>query len=93
MTLAMKVTRLLAKMLSIKVGLIASRCSSGYSRYATIPNPASRRARTLRAHTPPASGATVRVMGGARAVAEVADTGTGLSDDQLEHAFEPLLPG
>jgi two-component system OmpR family sensor kinase len=48
----------------------------------------------VRAHTPPASAATVRVLArGDDAVVEVADTGSGLSDAQLEHAFERFYRG
>jgi two-component system, OmpR family, sensor kinase len=48
----------------------------------------------VRAHTPPESAATVRVLvAGDQAVVEVADTGSGLSDAQLEHAFERFYRG
>jgi two-component system OmpR family sensor kinase len=48
----------------------------------------------VRSHTPPGSAAAVRVSnGGDRAVVEVADTGPGLSDEQLEHAFERFYRG
>ena len=48
----------------------------------------------VRAHTPAGAGATVRVMnGGAAAVLEVADSGPGLSDEQLGHAFERFYRG
>jgi two-component system OmpR family sensor kinase len=48
----------------------------------------------VRAHTPPGSAATVRVTnGGDRAVLEVADTGPGLSGEQLEHVFERFYRG
>jgi two-component system OmpR family sensor kinase len=48
----------------------------------------------VRAHTPAGSAATVRVVGnGASAVVEVADAGSGLSDAQLEHAFERFYRG
>jgi two-component system OmpR family sensor kinase len=48
----------------------------------------------VRAHTPPGSAATVRVLnGGDSAVIEVADAGPGLSDEQLSHAFERFYRG
>ena len=48
----------------------------------------------VRAHTPPGSAATVRVAnGGDTAVVEVADAGPGLTDEQLEHAFERFYRG
>ena len=49
----------------------------------------------VRAHTPPGSAAAVRVSGNGNgtAVVEVADTGPGLTDDQLEHAFERFYRG
>jgi two-component system OmpR family sensor kinase len=48
----------------------------------------------VRAHTPPGSAATVRVANGSgRAVLEVADSGPGLSDELLEHAFERFYRG
>ena len=48
----------------------------------------------VRAHTPPGSAATVRVLnGGDAAVIEVADAGPGLSDEQLSHAFERFYRG
>ena len=48
----------------------------------------------VRAHTPPGSAATVRVTReGDEAAVEVADTGPGLSDDQLVHAFERFYRG
>lgn len=48
----------------------------------------------VRAHTPPASAATVRVLThGDQAVVEVVDTGPGLSDAQLEHTFERFYRG
>jgi two-component system OmpR family sensor kinase len=48
----------------------------------------------VRAHTPAGAPATVRVTtDGARAVAEVADSGPGLSSDQLAHAFERFYRG
>jgi len=48
----------------------------------------------VRAHTPAGSAATVRVMnGGAQAVVEVSDSGPGLSDAQLDHAFERFYRG
>jgi two-component system OmpR family sensor kinase len=48
----------------------------------------------VRSHTPPGSAAAVRVSnGGDRAVLEVADTGPGLSDEQLDHVFERFYRG
>ena len=48
----------------------------------------------VRAHTPPGSAATVRVLNrGDSAVIEVADAGHGLSDEQLSHAFERFYRG
>ena len=48
----------------------------------------------VRAHTPAASPATVRVVReGDLAVLEVLDSGPGLSDDQLAHAFERFYRG
>ena len=48
----------------------------------------------VRAHTPPGSAAAVHVLArGGEAVVEVADTGPGLSDDQLEHAFDRFYRG
>jgi len=48
----------------------------------------------VRAHTPAGSAAAVRVTsGGAQAVLEVADSGPGLSSDQLEHVFERFYRG
>ena len=48
----------------------------------------------VRAHTPPGSTAAVRVSnGGGAAVVEVADSGPGLSDEQLSHAFERFYRG
>jgi two-component system OmpR family sensor kinase len=48
----------------------------------------------VRAHTPSGAPATVRVVReGENAVVEVTDTGPGLSDDQLEHAFERFYRG
>jgi two-component system, OmpR family, sensor kinase len=48
----------------------------------------------VRAHTPPGSAATVRVLNrGDSAVIEVADAGPGLSDEQLSHAFERFYRG
>ena len=48
----------------------------------------------VRAHTPPGSAAAVHVLArDGEAVVEVADTGPGLSDDQLEHAFERFYRG
>jgi two-component system OmpR family sensor kinase len=48
----------------------------------------------VRAHTPLGSAATVRVSTrGDDAVVEVADTGPGLSEGQLEHAFERFYRG
>ena len=47
----------------------------------------------VRSHTPPGSGATVRVLNGEQAVLEVADSGPGLSDEQLEHVFERFYRG
>jgi two-component system OmpR family sensor kinase len=48
----------------------------------------------VRSHTPPGSAATVRVLnGGTQAVLEVADSGPGLSGDQLQHAFERFYRG
>ena len=48
----------------------------------------------VRAHTPSGSAATVRVAGnGDRAVVEVADSGPGLSEVQLEHVFERFYRG
>jgi two-component system OmpR family sensor kinase len=43
----------------------------------------------IRAHTPPASPAHIRVVpNGEYAVVEIADEGPGLDDEQLEHIFE-----
>jgi two-component system OmpR family sensor kinase len=48
----------------------------------------------VRAHTPPASPAVVRVLARENdAVIEVADSGPGLSDQQLGHAFERFFRG
>ncbi len=48
----------------------------------------------VRAHTPPGSAAAVGVLArGDQAVVEIADTGPGLSDAQLEHAFERFYRG
>lgn len=48
----------------------------------------------VRAHTPAGSAAAVRVLAdGNQAVMEVADTGAGLSELQLEHAFERFYRG
>jgi two-component system OmpR family sensor kinase len=48
----------------------------------------------VRAHTPPGSAAAVHVLArDGEAVVEVADTGPGLSDDQLGHAFERFYRG
>ncbi len=48
----------------------------------------------VRAHTPAGSPATVSVMnGGSSAMIEVADSGPGLSDEQLSHAFERFYRG
>ncbi len=48
----------------------------------------------VRAHTPPGSAAAVRVTnGGGAAVVEVADSGPGLSAEQLDHAFERFYRG
>ena len=48
----------------------------------------------VRAHTPPGSAAAVHVLArDGEAVVEVADTGPGLSDDQLAHAFERFYRG
>jgi len=48
----------------------------------------------VRAHTPAGTPATVRVVrDGDLAVVEVIDAGAGLSDDQLEHAFERFYRG
>jgi len=48
----------------------------------------------VRSHTPPGSAAAVRVSnGGDQAVVEVADTGPGLSKEQLEHVFERFYRG
>ncbi len=48
----------------------------------------------VRAHTPAGSAAAVRVArDGDLAVVEVADSGPGLTDDQLEHAFERFYRG
>ena len=48
----------------------------------------------VRAHTPLGSAAAVRVTnGGGTAVVEVADSGPGLSSDQIEHAFERFYRG
>lgn len=48
----------------------------------------------VRAHTPAGTPATVRVADdGGRAVVEVVDSGHGLSDDQLAHAFERFYRG
>ena len=48
----------------------------------------------VRAHTPAGSAAAVRVLAeGEQAVIEVADTGPGLSEAQLEHAFERFYRG
>jgi two-component system OmpR family sensor kinase len=48
----------------------------------------------VRAHTPAGSAAAVRVLAdGDQAVIEVVDTGPGLSDLQLEHAFERFYRG
>ncbi len=48
----------------------------------------------VRAHTPPGSAAAVHVLArDGEAVVEVADTGPGLTDDQLEHAFERFYRG
>ena len=48
----------------------------------------------VRAHTPAGTPATVRVLSeGERAVLEVVDTGPGLTEDQVEHAFERFYRG
>ena len=48
----------------------------------------------VRSHTPPGSAAAVRVSnGGDTAVVEVADTGPGMSDEQLAHVFERFYRG
>ena len=48
----------------------------------------------VRAHTPPGTPATVGVVReGDLAVVEVVDSGSGLSDDQLAHAFERFYRG
>jgi two-component system, OmpR family, sensor kinase len=48
----------------------------------------------VRSHTPPGSAAAVRVSnGGDRAVLEVADTGPGMSAEQLDHVFERFYRG
>jgi two-component system, OmpR family, sensor kinase len=48
----------------------------------------------VRSHTPPGSAALVRVSnGGAEAVVEVADSGPGMTDEQLEHVFERFYRG
>jgi two-component system OmpR family sensor kinase len=48
----------------------------------------------VRSHTPSGSAAAVRVSnGGDSAIVEVADTGPGMSDEQLDHAFERFYRG
>jgi two-component system, OmpR family, sensor kinase len=48
----------------------------------------------VRSHTPPGSAALVRVSnGGAQAVVEVADSGPGMTEEQLEHVFERFYRG
>ncbi len=48
----------------------------------------------VRAHTPAGTAATVRVLNGAaEAVIEVADSGPGLTDEQLGHVFERFYRG
>jgi two-component system OmpR family sensor kinase len=47
----------------------------------------------VRSHTPPGAAATVRVSNGAEAVVEVADTGPGLAEEQIDHMFERFYRG